>query len=153
MDITRPSRDLLLLYEPFKQKVNELIAAAYDEYYANTDWKPVVFEAYRSFERQDYLYSLGRAQPGKTVTGAKVSWHQFGLAVDLAFQRGNDWSWTEDFGNLGKIGKDLGLVWGGDFKTGAKGDMGHFQWKTSVTLFDALQAYRNGGLQNVWKIL
>ena len=56
-----------------------------------------MIEGYRSPDRQAYIYEEGRVRPGQNVTkekpmGSKAtnalpwqSWHQYGLAADLAF--------------------------------------------------------------------
>lgn len=48
------------------------------------DITPYIYEGFRSRERQDELYRLGRSMPGRVVTNAKggQSFHNFGLAID-----------------------------------------------------------------------
>lgn len=45
-----------------------------------------VTQGFRSYEEQDQLYEQGRTAPGPIVTYAHAgySWHNFGLAVDVA---------------------------------------------------------------------
>jgi D-alanyl-D-alanine carboxypeptidase len=54
-----------------------------------------VFEAFRTPERQAWLYAQGRTRPGGIVTRSQPwqSYHQYGLAVDLVLRDGLDWSW------------------------------------------------------------
>lgn len=83
----------------------------------------MVFEGYRDDKRQNELFTKGttRARAGQ-------SYHGFGLAVDLVFldDRGNpSWALHHDWQKLGRIGKELGFVWGGDFKKIK--DFGHFE--------------------------
>lgn len=88
--------------------------------------------AFRTAKEQDDLYAKGRSKPGTRVTNARglESYHNYGLAFDVAFMRyrwnppSNDW-WYE----LGKEGEKLGLTWGGDF-----GDFGHFEWVLDETV-------------------
>jgi peptidoglycan L-alanyl-D-glutamate endopeptidase CwlK len=56
-----------------------------------------VYETYRTPERQDYLFAQGRTHPGKIVTYARSweSFHQYGLAVDMAFKVNGQWTWDE----------------------------------------------------------
>jgi peptidoglycan L-alanyl-D-glutamate endopeptidase CwlK len=56
-----------------------------------------VYEAYRTPARQDHLFAQGRTRPGKIVTYARgwESFHQYGLAVDMAFKIDGQWTWTE----------------------------------------------------------
>lgn len=85
------------------------------------DWSAFMTDGFRSFKEQDELYARGRTKPGKIVTNAKggQSKHNHGLAFDIAFK--NKYGaviW--DVGLLtkaGKIGKKLGLTWGGDWKS------------------------------------
>lgn len=83
----------------------------------------MVFEGYRDGKRQNELFTKGttRARAGQ-------SYHGFGLAVDLVFldDRGNpSWALHHDWQKLGRMGKELGFVWGGDFKKIK--DFGHFE--------------------------
>lgn len=72
----------------------------------------------RTAEEQQKLYSQGRSSGGHIVTEksglpGEESRHQMGLAADFGFANPNDQSWDL----LGKNAKDLGLTWGGDWKT------------------------------------
>lgn len=72
----------------------------------------------RTQEEQSKLYSQGRSSQGPIVTeksGAPgdESRHQLGTAADFAFSNPGDQSWDL----LGKNAKDLGLTWGGDWKS------------------------------------
>lgn len=76
-----------------------------------------VFEAFRSPERQRYLYAKGRTTPGPIVTKARPwsSYHQYGLAADFVLKINGSWSW-ETTGALGahwdalhEIGRRHGL--------------------------------------------
>jgi hypothetical protein len=55
-----------------------------------------VFEAYRSPQRQAWLYAQGRTRPGAKVTNAQAwqSYHQYGLAVDFVLWLNGTWSWS-----------------------------------------------------------
>ncbi|MDO5389416.1 MAG: M15 family metallopeptidase [Clostridia bacterium] len=90
-------------------------------------------ECFRSAEEQDALYAQGRTKPGSIVTNAKgssyQSMHQWGVAFDVirndgkgAYNDNDGW-----FGKVGKIGKALGLEWGGDWTSPV--DKPHFQLK------------------------
>ena len=85
---------------------------------------------YRSPAEQDALYALGRTRPGKIVTHARggKSKHNFTLpggvpaskAFDFAVRRRDgtlNWNAaSSEFRAAVAIGKELGLVWGGDFR-------------------------------------
>lgn len=109
----------------------------------------VIYTAtHRSFSEQDGLYAQGRTKPGKIVTNAKGgdSWHNYALAFDIAIVKSDDsidWgdkldtnhNGLNDWQELGKIGKELGLAWGGDFKSIK--DTPHFEYHPGITLADA----------------
>ena len=97
----------------------------------------VITSARRTIAVQNRLYRQGRTEPGNVVTNAPggSSPHNFGCAVDVCpmDDRGNllwgsgNGTWAE----IGRIGKQCGLVWGGDFRT--LNDRPHFEspgWKT-----------------------
>ena len=88
-------------------------------------------ECLRTAAEQDALYAKGRTQKGSIVTNAKggtySSMHQWGVAFDFyrndgigAYENGDGF-----FERVGKIGKGLGLEWGGDWKSIK--DLPHFQ--------------------------
>lgn len=89
---------------------------------------------YRSIEEQDKLYAIGRTKPGKKVTNARggYSWHNFGLAGDYAFVINGKVTWDGPWATFGKIARECGLEWGGDFKTIV--DRPHVQWTKGRTL-------------------
>lgn len=89
-----------------------------------------VTEGRRTYARQAELYAanpMGAARPG-------TSKHETGLAFDVAFLR-PDGSWSyderEQWEELGRIGEELGLTWGGRWRSGrwagTKGDRPHFE--------------------------
>ena len=56
-----------------------------------------VFEAFRSPERQAYLYAKGRTAPGSRVTNAGPwqSYHQYGMAADFVRFENGKWNWND----------------------------------------------------------
>lgn len=85
---------------------------------------------YRSQQEQDQIYAQGRTTPGKIVTWARNSEHttrrafDFGLFRHGCYLSGNNALDLEMYDHVGSIGKQLGLVWGGDFR---HKDRMHFQ--------------------------
>ena len=80
-------------------------------------------ESFRSVAEQDALYAQGRTQPGSIVTNARgssySSQHQWGIAADFyradgkgAYNESGDY-----FKKVGELAKNLGLGWGGDWKS------------------------------------
>lgn len=85
-----------------------------------------LYEGYRTVQRQNSLYNQGRSR----LKGEK-GLHTQGFAIDIVFKNEKDkWTWDapeKDWIKLGKIGKDLGLEWGGDWSKFI--DRPHFQLK------------------------
>lgn len=106
----------------------------------------VITEGVRSGARQDKLYAQGRTEPGKIVTGVKAgrSWHQHGLAFDVAMVGGSGQpAWppgAELWNTVGNIGKGLGLTWGGDFTTIK--DQPHFEFHPGFGIEEAIAGRR-----------
>lgn len=96
----------------------------------------VVTDEYRSKEAQDALYAQGRTKPGPIVTNARggESLHNFRCAFDVAFKKGAGITYEGDFIMLGKVGKILGLAWGGDWSSFV--DKPHFEFTAGYTLAD-----------------
>lgn len=99
-----------------------------------------ISECVRTKAEQDLLYAKGRTAPGKIVTNARgstySSMHQWGVAFDFyrADGKGSYENGDEFFDRVGALGKKLGLMWGGDFKTIS--DKPHFQlpdWGSGVS--------------------
>lgn len=100
-----------------------------------------IIEGYRSPERQDYLYSVGRTLPGKVVTNARAwqSWHQTRRSFDVCFESLEPFADTHPWSLLGQAGETLGLEWGGRWK---RPDRPHFQLTEGLTLAEAAEAER-----------
>lgn len=87
-----------------------------------------IISGLRSYEAQDALYAQGRTAPGPIVTQAKggQSNHNFGIAFDIGVFEGNQYlSDSPKYKAVGILGVELGLEWGGNWKTIT--DQPHFQ--------------------------
>ena len=88
-------------------------------------------ECFRSVAEQDALYAQGRTTAGNIVTYAKgssySSMHQWGVAFDVIRNDGKGLYNNNDgwFDKVGRLGKSLGLEWGGDWTSPV--DKPHFQ--------------------------
>jgi len=104
---------------------------------------------YRSFDTQAKLYAQGRTHPGKIVTNAKPgqSYHNYGLAYDATptcLLKLTNWGDTPEhqqetdriWALYGHLGKELGMRWGGDFKSLKGGDRPHMEWSGNLSLHD-----------------
>ena len=101
---------------------------------ADSGIKVVLTWGYRSIESQNQLYAKGRTAPGSIVTNARggYSWHNFGLAADYAFISGGQLTWNGPWKIFGRIARECGLEWGGDWKKFP--DRPHVQWRKGKTL-------------------
>lgn len=123
-----------------------------------------VTQGLRSWSDQMALWLKGRdshgniTDPSKVVTKAAPghSWHNFGLAVDIAPFTDNtpDWNLNHPaWKRIVAVGESLGLVSGSEWRTFP--DWPHFQMTGSLPVSpnDATrQAYMSGGTDAVWQI-
>lgn len=90
----------------------------------------LVVETVRDLEYQASLYAKGRTKPGKIVTNQKTPsfhWDKVALAFDICKNvKGHEYDDADFFRRCGAIGKEMGLSWGGDWKS--LPDRPHFQW-------------------------
>ena len=87
-----------------------------------------VISGLRSYEEQAALYAQGRTAPGKKVTNARPGYsnHNFGIAFDIGVFEGSRYlPESPKYKAVGALGMDLGLEWGGNWKTIV--DQPHFQ--------------------------
>ena len=90
-----------------------------------------VTQGLRAMAEQEAFYAQGRTAPGQIVTDAQpgYSWHQFGLAVDIAplTPQGPDWNVGHPvWGRIVSVGVLLGLVAGAQWRVFP--DWPHFQF-------------------------
>lgn len=110
---------------------------------ANVGIDLVVTQGLRTNAEQQALYDQGRTTEGPIVTNAPPgsSWHNFGLAFDVAvLSPEGKATWPNDsalWDRIGQLGKASGLTWGGDFASIK--DRPHFEYHPGVTLADARQ--------------
>ena len=88
----------------------------------------IITEGFRTVKYQDKLYAQGRTTKGIIVTNAKgkdyQSQHQWGIAFDVAINNKKLLYDIPTLKKVAKIGKKLGLAWGGDWVRPV--DMPHF---------------------------
>ena len=97
-----------------------------------------IISGLRTYEEQDALYAQGRTEPGNIVTNAQGGYsnHNFGIAFDIGVFEGNKYlPDSPKYKAVGALGVDLGLEWGGNWKTIV--DQPHFQlrpaWAAQIT--------------------
>jgi peptidoglycan L-alanyl-D-glutamate endopeptidase CwlK len=94
----------------------------------------LITSTYRDDEKQNALYAQGRTKPGSIVTNAKAgqSLHNYRLAFDICKNiRGQEFNDAKFFSTAGAIGREMGLTWGGDWKSP---DRPHFEFTNGLTL-------------------
>jgi len=112
-----------------------------------------VIAGMRTYDEQNELFTQGRTKPGRIVTNARggFSNHNFGIAFDVGVFEGASYlGESPKYKAVGALGMDLGLDWGGNWKTFM--DEPHFQlrpkWagdmKESVMLAE-LRARKDSG--------
>ncbi len=105
------------LHPRFRKKVELFLKEVWDKIF--------ITESYRSQERQNYLYSLGRTRKWRKVTWTLNSNHTQWLAIDIAFKwkelyPKDIYSWKE----IAEIAKKYWIDWWFDLW---KTDKPHFQ--------------------------
>lgn len=120
------SRNINELHPELQSKISKLIDKCADK-----GLKIGIGECVRTVAEQDALYAKGRTAPGGIVTNAKgstySSMHQWGIAFDFYRNDGKGAYCTDGsfFEKVGEIGQDIGLEWGGSWKSIK--DRPHFQ--------------------------
>lgn len=107
-----------------------------------------ITDGYRTFAEQNKLYAQGRTTAGKKVTNAKggQSYHNYGLAFDCYFTKNGSVDFSKGITpEVAEIGKELGLEWGGNWKS--LKDLPHFQL-TKGSISQLLALYNAGKKDN-----
>ena len=112
-----------------------------------------IISGLRTYAEQDALYAKGRTAPGKKVTNARGGYsnHNFGIAFDIGVFEGSRYlPSSSKYKAVGVLGQELGLEWGGNWKTIV--DQPHFQlrpgWSAQMSernLLAELRQRRNHG--------
>jgi len=107
-----------------------------------------IINGHRTYEEQDALYAQGRTMPGNVVTNAKGGYsnHNFGIAFDIGVFDGTKYMGeSPKYKAVGVLGMELGLEWGGSWKTIV--DQPHFQlrptWAKDLSDKQMLAELRN----------
>lgn len=117
--------DLNSLHPYFRDKISSLISMC-----AAKGIELAVVETFRTHSKQDEYRSMGK---NYTRSGGGRSKHQYGLAVDVVpiVNCEPQWDNTRLWKKVGVIGEQLGLRWGGRWKS--LYDPGHFEWTGGLT--------------------
>src|SRR5262245_16797025 len=114
---------------------------------ALSDIRIKILSGLRTYAEQDELFAQGRTKPGPQVTKARggFSNHNFGIAFDVGVFEGQKYlPDSVKYKAVGALGTDLGLEWGGNWKTIV--DQPHFQlrpaWAVDLTEKEMLAELR-----------
>lgn len=142
MSPTDISRSSNLLFPPFAERLALGLDAARAAGLALH-----VFEAWRPEARQDYLYAAGRTTAGPRVTNARggESWHQYGLAADLAFGGPGEWTWGGDWDAA------RAAMLGAGLRSLAPFEQAHVEWPGSMKISEAREIVDRKGLLYLWQ--
>lgn len=99
----------ILLLEPVTRKIVQSII----EQAKLNGLELMVFETYRSQDRQALLYERGATKL------QKVGVHHYGLACDIVRSINGEPSWKGDFSLLGQLAWHNKVIWGGNWGTPA----------------------------------
>ena len=114
------------LHPVLQEKISELKNLCLKE-----NIKIGIGECLRTAEEHEALFNQGRSGDNAPVVSSWHarefrSMHQWGVAFDFYLEEGNqEGDSLKIFEHVGDIGKSIGLMWGGDFKT--RKDINHFQ--------------------------
>lgn len=124
------------------------IARALVQKAAQSGIKIKIISGLRTYAEQDALYAQGRTEPGSKVTNARGGYsnHNFGIAFDVGVFEGATYlPESVKYKAVGALGMDLGLEWGGNWKTIV--DQPHFQlrpeWAADLSDKDLLATLRD----------
>lgn len=102
---------------------------AFMEALENKGLQPRITQGLRTIAEQDALYAQGRTKPGKIVTNAKggTSWHNYGVAIDIAFVNADGSINFNVSDEIGVLGEAMGFEWGHRWARWGIDDRPHFQ--------------------------
>ncbi|MDR3586757.1 MAG: peptidoglycan-binding protein [Desulfosporosinus sp.] len=102
-----------------------------------------IIAAFRSWDEEDGLFASGRTKPGPIVTNARGgdSYHNWGLAFDASpIENGKLSNDIIKIKKMGKLGEQVGLEWGGSFKSIV--DYPHYQYTFGLSTEELLNGKR-----------
>lgn len=95
----------------------------------------------RTFDEQAAIYAKGRTAPGPVVSNAKpgYSFHNYGLAIDIAELKDGKISWAVKYEQFKPISDKYKLKWGGTFKSLV--DKPHYELSFGFTIRELFEKY------------
>ncbi len=125
----RTERNIATLLPEAQSAAREFMAAAI-EALAPAGVTVKIISGTRSYAEQDALYAK---RPKVTNARGGYSNHNFGIAWDIGlFKDGRYLEDSPHYRTCGRIGREMGLEWGGDWKSIV--DEPHFEVRTGLTM-------------------
>lgn len=120
--------EMMSQLSPQMRSKTKIILRSVRQRYPQYDWH--IHSGRRTSQEQAKLYKVGRRgiSGEKVKTYSKVSKHEMGMAVDIYPRNENiiEYDKAKDaYDYYGKLAKDLGLIWGGDWNDPK--DYGHIE--------------------------
>ncbi len=112
---TRSEKVIATLLPPVQKLARALIQKS-----ADNGIHIKIISGMRTFEEQEELYAKGRTVPGNIVTKARGGYsnHNFGIAFHVGVFEGSSYlADSPKYKAVGVLGMELGLDWGGNWKT------------------------------------
>jgi peptidoglycan L-alanyl-D-glutamate endopeptidase CwlK len=140
--------DINLLYPPFMEKVKKGLRAAIAAKI------PIeIFETYRTNERQNYLFEQGRTRNGAIITNRRggLSWHNYGLAVDVVMRVDGRYNWdnTLYYTDAAQYFEAQGLRWAGH----SGFELVHYELPINYSVDESHKIVEQYGMLYYWKLL
>ncbi|MBS0497972.1 MAG: M15 family metallopeptidase [Proteobacteria bacterium] len=139
----RSEQNIMTLLPHAQIKAREFMAAVQA---ADLDGHIVkIISGTRTYAEQAEIFAQGRTKSGRIVTkaGPGHSNHNFGIAWDIGiFKNGDYLDESSIYEDVGKIGKQIGLEWGGDWSSIV--DLPHYQMPSKLSLAEVRQSFENG---------
>lgn len=143
INLDKPNRNTGLLAPFFEARLLKALDACKE-----AGLPLAVFEAYRSPDRQQHLFSQGRTREGKIVTRARAweSFHNVSMAADLVFYRDKVWSWEGDWDKAHDILHSFG------FET-LSFEKPHVQITGGLSIDEAVRIAKSQGALALWSVV
>lgn len=140
-DFPKGTEELKEVHPILVRKVLQMISLAKEEGYNLT-----TVQGLRTFKQQNDLFAK---RPRVTKARGGQSYHNYGVAVDVAFIVNGEISWNDRlYRNVGRWASRVGLEWGGNWKFV---DMPHVQLTNLPATGRLLAVYNRSGITGVWK--
>ena len=117
--------DLDALHPYFREKIIKLVASC-----KRKGIELAIVESYRTVAKQNEYKAMGKKYTRATGGHSK---HQYGLAIDVVpiIDSVAQWDNARLWKKIGAVGEQLGLRWGGRWRT--LYDPGHFEWSGGLS--------------------